>query len=322
MTDGFVIDESSWIRVDSNDPNFIGMLRDFIALLDEVRDKQISLYRHADIYNTLISSDMPIYTFLWEVDHGDSIDNDDLEFLRIALDRCQIIDEDEFQLEDYEAVVAGVKFLSPGLCWAHLRSKYGVAVSPVALPINGAVNNKIQVNVAGCTQELFFTFEPNDIKKYFRYAAIFEGFDEASLSNYAEHAFPKLYWTNAAWQGLKVHKGLILGKHYHDAFNHLCVLNDLGCDFFSKILDNDEISRNFAANGVDASTENGRTRQNNECKAARTKKYQDKYYEFWWHTKLSWDVGRIHFRHFPSEDGDGLGFIVIGLITDHAYLPG
>lgn len=316
MTGSFVVDESSWIRANPSDPTFGKALQDFIDLVDAIREKNIPLYRHSDIHSTYINNDIPIYSFLWESQHGDLIGHDGLELISLAFDRCLIIDEAEFALDDYVATIDGSEYLSPGTCWAHLRSKSGVSVSPVALYGLGGIN-KHRVEVGGNAQEIFFTFKECDIQLYFRHAALFERFDEATLKDYAGHAFPRLDWTDDAWQGLKVHKGLILGKHYDDTFKHLCVLNDVGCEFFCRYTDNEEISRNLSAVGVSASTENGNTRQDNAARIARTKRYKNEDHEFWWHTKLSWNAGRIHFKHMPPKDS-GCGVIVIGLITDHA----
>jgi len=322
MTGSFVIDESSWIKADPTQPNFSSILQDFIGLIEEIREKDIPIYAHSDIYDTRINDQTAIYSFLWESDHGDTISHDTLESIMFALDRCHTINEREFELEDYTAKIEGTEYLSPGLCWAHLRSKNGTAVSPVSLRTSESKSGITRITVANSTEEVFFTLSTEDIKHYFRHAALFERFDETTLKDYVKHVFPKLDWADDVWQGLKVHKTLILGKHYDDTFHHLCTLNDAGCTIFNEHKENDVISRNLSANGVDASTENGNTRQDTTSRKARTKKYKGIDHEFWWHTKLSWNLGRIHFKYFGPQKATESDFIVIGLFIDHAHLPG
>jgi hypothetical protein len=87
------------------------------------------------------------------------------------------------------------------------------------------------------------------------------------------------------------------------------------------------VDKRFQAAGVDASNENGNTRSHEPSKKDRTRTYRGKPEVFWWHTKIRFDAGRIHFLHVPNPDARDAdrpshGHIVIGICKDHCILPG
>jgi len=320
MNSCFILEESSWAKIDPNDEESHSALDELIILLDTLREKELSVIRHTDFYFTELKNGDEIYSILYE--GKGCIERDKVFALTLAFERAECAEEDKFPLLGYDAVVNGNALMSPAICLAHEASIRGRCVSPIAFRSNEENVNACEVLVEDNLQEIFFTKLEDDIKKFFRFVIVKNGYDEDKIEEYSFYAFPTLGWANDVWLGLKANSNIFLGNNGHILLLHLSVLDDEGADIFLNCVGGDGASERFGALGVIASTENGNARGCNESRRSRTRKYNEQDCVFWWHTKIFWDTGRIHFKYFPSPNGLGTGHIAIGLFTNHAYLPG
>lgn len=320
MNSCFILEESSWTKIDPDDEGSHSVLDELIILLDVLREKELSVLRHPDFYCAGLKNGDELFSILYE--GKGCIERDKVYALTLALERAECAEEDEFPLVDYDAVVNGNVLMSPAICLAHEASISGRCISPIVFQCTEGNGRTCEVSVKDNTQEIFFTQSEGDVKKFFRFALVKNGYDEDKIEEYSLYAYPSLGWADDVWLGLKANSNIFLGNNGHVLLLHLAVLDDEGADIFLSCVGGNGASERFGGLGVIASTENGNARSCNESKRSRTRKYNEQDHVFWWHTKILWDTGRIHFKHFPSPDGVGSGHIVIGLFTDHAYLPG
>jgi len=320
MNSCFVLEESSWAEIDPNDDATHAALDNLIILLDVLREKELTILKHPDFIFAELKNGEKLYSILYE--NNGSIDHDKIYSLALAFERAEYADEVEFPLHDYDAFAGGSTLTSPSTCLAHAASARGRCVSPIVLSPIDNEHNPCVVLINNSTQDIFFTQTESDIKHFFRFALTKNGYDENKLEEYSSFAYPSLGWADGVWLGVKSHADIFMAKNSDVLLRHLAVLDDEGAKVFANCPGGDGAAEHLHALGVTASTENGKAKSCNESKIARTRYYQGQSHVFWWHTKLMWDAGRIHFKHFASSDGAGAGHIAIGLFIDHAHLPG
>jgi hypothetical protein len=135
------------------------------------------------------------------------------------------------------------------------------------------------------------------------------------FENYIARCFPDLGWTDEARRGLRTHARYFFGDRFPLTVKHLSVLNDYAARLFAA--DSEPATRHarLAACGVDASPESHNTRADGEARSQRLVHWRGEDVYFWWHTKICYDTGRIHFHHDTSEPPPGR--IVVGLCVKH-----
>lgn len=131
-------------------------------------------------------------------------------------------------------------------------------------------------------------------------------------------AFPALWWLEDAKQGLRSHSAHFFDDRFGTLMVHLSVLNDVCASVFSMHVEPVLRVAHLASLAVDASGESPNTRRNAAAAAERRRTWEREVREFWWHTKIRYDTGRIHFIHDTNlAEAHPRGRIVIGICTKH-----
>lgn len=168
-----------------------------------------------------------------------------------------------------------------------------------------------QVGFEGSQVPVHFVGSTKCVELFFRWMILNTTSSPSEMDEMSTEAFSGLEFLSGAVDGIKAMRGtykLLLPKIVHD----LSFLSDNGRTIFSQPWKNAPAS--FGQGYVNASDENGRTKQNGEARRQRTRDYKGKKRVFWWHIKLQPHQNRIHFS--PDDVGSG-GRILIGIFCEH-----
>lgn len=227
-------------------------------------------------------------------------------------------------LDSYDVEVGGVERFAPAAAWAHRRLRDRQAVAVLPLSLDDELQGEKPVVVSDVELIVHFvTAEPHHLK-FFRDVFGVEDVGPDEFAVIARSAFPDLRWVTGVWDGLRKHRDHFFGQNRETLVRHLAVLNDDGATLFYSHAGGQGIEQELGARGVDASTENGNARRHNPSIKDRTRHYEGRDHVFWWHTKIQWNLGRVHFVHVPARPDRSdptHGHIVIGIFSDHCVLP-
>lgn len=131
--------------------------------------------------------------------------------------------------------------------------------------------------------------------------------------------FPSIYF-HANPTDLK-RMGIVYREHAQAIIGHLSYLNDFAMADFENNLPA-QIIQLAASKGVEISPESVNTRGNRGAMARRCIEINDSQISCEWHTKLTYDRGRIHFHARPSTYHEDIrkvvgSKVIIGLIVEH-----
>jgi len=298
---------------------------EFLERLDIARERGERVARSCyDIYDAIIIDQRNLYDLLYDDEERMILDHDRRQRLRVAFDRMYIWDDNDTLLaliSDCTVTLNHERVDSPSLALAHACRQRRHAVGCLNLTSSGR-SGPINVRVGDTEHTLhFITDEPSHVQ-LFRYAVEIENMSESAFQSNAVSAFPDLRWADGVWGGLRD-----FSRPYVDCraslVLHLGVLNDFAAEFFHRLSAThpEQISGNFGSHGVVATDENGTTKRNNKAREARTRRVGGESCIFWWHTKLHAVRDRIHFM-WREDDHSPPGEIVVGIFTQHCYLPG
>ncbi len=279
---------------------------------------------HADYYRTDLGDDVQLYSAMFGSGGAVRLDRDDVERLRLALDRA--IEFDESILVAFEAEYEGRVWFAPGVAWAHASCLQGHQVGVLPLTIGETPRGKVPVTVAGDTIDIAFVTEESQHVQFFRRVISLEKSDEEMFKRVAPSAFPALEWADDVWQGLKdFRRGYISVRE--KLTRCLGGLSDHGatCFYEHGAGDPRKLQQILSARvGCETSDENGPTKAHVPSKIDRTKRHRGRNKVFWWHMKLQPHVNRIYFRYEPPPTvphPHERGSIVVGLFKDHCIMP-
>ena len=320
----FIVDESSWMNVNTSSGSQLeSALKLLIERIDVATRREEDRAKHESFYETGLGDSIRLYSLLFEKSCPIQVDRDTGERLRLALDKMYTVDDSE--LEDYDVCIAGSSRFSPGVAWAHAQGMQGRAVAALPLNLDDSLRGRIEVSVKEVEQSIHFVTTEHEHRTFFRDTIEVENKGAQEIAQIATSAFPDLEWIDSVWRELNAHERCFIGEHRKTLVSHLSVLDDKGASFFNSHPGGDGVEQEFGSHGVGASNESGETRRHNPSKTVRTRIYRGSPEVFWWHTKITWDEGRIHFLHVPFEAGSEKppqGHIVIGIFTNHCTLPG
>ncbi|MEM9463332.1 MAG: hypothetical protein AAGF11_54825 [Myxococcota bacterium] len=315
-----IIDESGvWLDGLSGD-DAEKVIRDFLDRLDTARDRGERIARtRSDLYNATVAEGIEFFQLLFEDESPIRLGIDLRQRLRIAIDRAYIWDDHADLIErvqEFDVIVNDKRVFAPSVAFAHACRSRRHAVGCMNFRSSGRCGTE-RVQVGEYEHELHFIIDESTHTQLFRDAVEIENMDESSFRMNAGSAFPRLLWADGVWAGLDSFRRPYR-EHRHMLVKHLGVLNDYCVEIFEELASThpEEIGARLDALGVEASDENGRTKRNKDAKKARTRAFQGRDFVFWWHTKLLRHVDRIHFL-WRAQDKD----IIIGIFTDHCYIP-
>jgi hypothetical protein len=319
----FFVDESGLTLGDTEEETDVrDIIEDFLEVLDASSGYDDEpLARSREIYDADIRAKEKFCDFLYPKEPP-SLLKDSLRRLIIAIERIPVW-EIEREPTELDVVYDGRRIFAPTLARAWEHRGRGEAVGCIVFSSSNRLG-EVEVDVDGRTETLHFISELNDRPVFFRKMIAIENVDHHRFSEIAPRAFPQLLWVDSVWNGLRSHSDCFFGVHRTTFVEHLAVLNDRGATIFHACPGGNRAEKYLDAAGVDASPENGKARSYSPSIDERTRIWRGKKVVFWWHTKINWDKGRIHFIHEPrhdqSEDPEE-GRIVIGIFTDHCVLP-
>lgn len=321
MTIRFVLDESSWSRV-ADAEHLQAAVESLMERLDVAQERLELVAKHDDFYESDVCGKAKLFSVLFEQECPIRLERDLAERLRLSLDRCDAVDDTE--LVAYDAAFGEAIQLAPGVAWAHAQAGIRRAVAVLPLPCNDTIHGKIDVKVGDVVRSLHFVTTEREHREFFRDAIDLEDMDHDGIRAVAGSAFPDLDWVETAWHDLQAHKKCFFGERRRVLVSHLAVLDDHGAKLFHAHLGGEGVDKQLSALGVDASSENSKARSYKPSIDDRTRPYAGSHHVFWWHTKITWNEGRIHFLHVPRSpmsQRPECGHIVIGLFKDHCVLP-
>ena len=325
MTPILVLDESSWSASASLTAQAIAAMEALADLLDVAWARRETVCRHSCFYDAPTGSTKQIVNVLFDNDALRSVDRDLSERLYLAVDRADLLkDEDAASLD---ASVLGETIFAPGVAWAHLQTGAQQAAGLLPLATDRRRRGILPVVVDGTSRSLHFITCEEEHVDFFRSAATFPNIGNVEFKALAHSAFPALEWLDSSWDELWRYRDCFFDQRLPDLVQHLAVLNDEAATLFYKHPGGAGVAEQLRARGVKASSENGNARSYQPSIAARTRVYRGREEVFWWHTKIQWDKGRIHFLHVQNPaprrgDRPEHGHIVIGIFKDHCVLPG
>lgn len=330
MTPGLVLDEASWGGVVALSPAVLDAMEALAHRIDVATERQERIYRHADFYAAPDEGSRQIYSLLFDVDGLPGIDRDLAQRLQFAFDRAVLFDD--ANLRSLDAFYLGRTVFAPAVSWAHLNTSVRRAIGVLPLPLDPKGRGPLDVTVEGVTHSLHFVTCETEHIGFFRQAIVLEDMDHRSVQRVARSAFPTLEWLDSVWNELRVHKACFFGHFLPTFVEHLAALDDRGAQLFHEVPGGAGVESGLGALGVEASNENGETRRSKSCRDDRTRRLLGRDEVFWWHTKIRWDKGRVHFLHITNPlrpgglrertDRPAHGHIAIGICKDHCKLPG
>jgi hypothetical protein len=321
VTARFALEESSWQRLRTPD-DLHALLNGLVERLEAAQEREEGVAKHSDFYTTQVGSGPALFSALFEPDCPLLIERDLGERFRLQLDRAATFDDSE--LASYDATFCGTARLAPGAAWAHSRRGVSQAVAVLPLASEPELRGPLAVTVGGVERQVHFVTNEVEHRAFFRAAIVVEGGGHEELKFLAGSAFPDLEWLPTVWQELKVHKGSFFHENLPTTLTHLGALNDHGARIFHENPGGEDAAIHLGSLGVVASSENGKARKYKPSIDDRTRPYQGKACVFWWHTKIRYNDGRIHFLHVPAkapESPSDHGRIVIGIMKNHCTLP-
>lgn len=324
MTVRFVLDESSWASATEAGADALTHAVDqLLERLDVARERGEGVAKHMDYYETELGHGVQLFSVLFEDDYPVKFDRDDVERLRLALDR--VIEFDDSELVEYDAEIEGSVRFAPGVVWSHACCSQQCQIAVLPLPLGKVPHGRVPVTVAGDTIDIAFVTEEAQHVEFFRSVIELENADEMMFERVAPSAFPALEWADNVWQGLgdfsrpyiAIRRELIRG---------LGGLNDHGAICFHQFLggDQSQLPNVLSAKiGCETSDENGRTKAYRPSQLDRTRRHLGTDKVFWWHVKLRRPADRIYFLYESPPTGSHPlehGRIVVGLFKDHCIL--
>ena len=322
MSIRFVLDESSWRFAWDRRQELAAAIDSLTTRVETATERLEGVARHADLYEADLGGGIQLYATLFEPDCPIQLDRDLAERLRLVMDRAHVFADDD--LESYDVSIGGIARFAPGVSWAHSRIRERHAVAVLPLTLEDELQGEVPVVVSALERAVHFVVSESRHREFFRNAIVVEDADPEAFSVIAPSAFPDLRWVNGVWDGLRRHRRHFFGEHRETLVRHLAVLDDDGARLFYAHPGGQGIDQQLSARGVDASAENGNARRHNPSIADRKRNYDGVEHVFWWHTKIRWDVGRVHFVHIPSRPhrpDPEHGHIAVGIFTDHCVLP-
>jgi hypothetical protein len=182
--------------------------------------------------------------------------------------------------------------------------------------------------MGGVTVELHFISNPDDRRSFLRQSIVIERLSPLAFESRAARAFPTLLWQDDAMADLRTEKASFFdGDRLPITVHHLGVLDDHGATIFQAHVEQQVREQHLGSRGVSASTESGRAKSNKKAVRDHTRRWRGRDVQFWWHTKIVYDDGRIHFLHEPPSRDDPMhpdgrlvhpdGRIVVGICRGH-----
>jgi hypothetical protein len=296
--------------------------------IDDLVDAMESVLEHDDevllwsdvAYQQEVRDDVLLLDFLYPPEGPDDLLRDARLRLSRALDRGARWNDSEWEIgvADSMVVVDGEEAHAPSLAQAVAATSVAGRVCALALR-TAAPGGEVSITLGDSTVEVSRVTTLAERPRFVRAWLVARPPSPASLGRYLARAFPSLLWADGAAEGLRTHSGYFFANLFETTIRHLAVLNDAAASLFASEVNNDGRRRLLAAQNVDASPESPNTRANTKARRQRLVQWRGADTYFWWHTKILYNEGRIHFHHDASmADADHPhGRIVVGLCVKH-----
>lgn len=320
----FFVDERALTLPASGGDQALEVIEAFLEVVEAMRpfgDERIS--RSDMVYDQMVLPDVSLVDFLF----GPNLDPAWVEARRrlgIALGKMANWEEDGTP-DALEVDFEGASIEAPTLAWAWARRGDGHAVACLAFASAGPTGAR-RVALAGVARELHFVSRPKERVDFLRSSLLTERLSADAFSTRAVRAFPNLLWRDGVMQELRTHKASFFDDRLDMTVRDLSVLDEHGAAIFHVETEQSARAARLAARGVDASSESGNAKGFAKAVKDHTRTWRGGAVQFWWHTKLTHNDGRIHFLHEPPGPGvdpnHPHGRIVIGIFADHLIVSG
>ncbi len=292
---------------------------DLVDVVDAIRGREDEeVWKSHDIYQDAeVEPGLQLVDFLFPEEPGDPVLVDARRRLIAALDRVGSWEDDgrELEVSDYEVQVGGEEVFSPSLAQAVAADDASGPVAVLSLSTAREGGSTFVAAVGEDSALLHAVTSLEDRPGFVRAWLARRRPTPARFAEFTDRAFPDLAWTDEARAGLRANARWFFEDRFETTMKHLSVLNDHAAHIFHASPENRVRERHLNAHGVNASHESPNTRGNRRAAAQRRLHWAGREVSFWWHTKIRYDSGRIHFHH--EDDDRGPGRIVIGLCVQH-----
>jgi hypothetical protein len=293
---------------------------DACDLIEEVLDHSDEfLLWSVDAYDAEVHEGKTLTEFLYPEEHVPELRDATLR-LAITLQKATFWEDSEWEVDvdDYDVAVEGSTRCAPSLAQAHAVARtteptcavgFATGCSPGAKTTTVAGYDSVVWWATDCTSRLAF------VRAWLQERAL----PPMEFLDFLDRAFPDLLWAAGASNGLRTNSGCFFGPDLAATIHHLGVLNDHASLIFATESEPAVRQAKLGAIGVQASPESPNTRGNKDARRERRVTWKKKEVYFWWHTKIRYDQGRIHFVHeMPDEGNDAPnGRIVVGICAKH-----
>lgn len=315
------IDETSVSFGDADSDSLRNAIEDFVAVTTSILDRgrehdDESLLKVASIFNAKVRPGCLLLDFLYPA-QGEPALRDARQQLRIAIDRIPTIEPSNTD-HHLELSSSDRPILSPDLA-RELLDSYPRSPVPVLALATAGLCGSVEVTLNGASTCLWFVTTAESRTDFFRAWLASNPPAPHDFEDFLGRAFPRLEWCDGAANGLRTNKSLFFGAHFPTTLVHLAVLNDDCAQLFTEETNNAKREKLLDAVGVSASPESPNTRKSATKAAQRRREWKGREVHFWWHTKIRYNHGRIHFYHEPrsKDEAPTYGTIIVGICTDH-----
>lgn len=317
------LDERALVLPEGGVEQARAVIEDFLDVVAATRlHEEERVFRSDSVWDQPVRPDLSLTEFLYP-ETPDPALADARRRLGLALDRMASW-EDEGTPNAFQVELDGKVVEAPTLAWAWAQRRRGEAVGCLAFAGAGP-SGLVPVTVASLTVELYFISEPRQRLDFLRRSIVIEAVTPVAFPVRAARAFPTLLWQEGAMAELRANKASFFDDRLPKTVLHLSVLDDHGAAIFQAHDEQTTRAAHLGSHGVDASSESGKAKGNKKAVKEHTRRWRGQDVQFWWHTKLTHDDGRIHFLHEPRSEEDPAdanrdhphGRIVIGICVDH-----
>jgi hypothetical protein len=293
-------------------------INDLVDVMDEIRahaGEELLLWSES-AYDEALEEGRTLENFLFQPRPDEAPLVDVKRRWSIALDRLPSWENVEWELEvtDYDVRLGSETVLAPSLAQAVAADASHGPIACLALSTAREAGTFEATMGASCAT-LHAITSLDERPRFVRNWLLRNPPPPAELARFTERAFPELSWTDEARSGLRTNSKYFFNDRFETTIRHLGVLNDHAAEIFSRETEPDRREQYLAAHDVNANSESPNTRADKRARAERLVHWRGEDLYFWWHTKIRFDTGRIHFHHDSAAPAPGR--IVVGLCVKH-----
>ena len=309
----FVVDETCWQVAELSAPAYVEHIEEILDTIDDLIEARHSCLYSDELFTIKLVQELTFYD-LYDPAAPIPISREIQQRVAATFGRLKAWQDLESSWPScFEvSIEGGTEELACSIAWAHARALEGALEAvPCIVHRSRRPQGLIPVRVGDSAVDIWMISTSSQTQSYFRWLILKATYSPEEMAAFAADAFPELNFVPGAFNGIKS-----MSKPYRnltdDIVAHLSVLSDHGKRIFGNNWH--YAPAEFGSLKVDASDENGNTKNNAVAQRERTCKFRNRNIICWWHTKLQPDRDRIHFCPDQVPTGGG---IVVGVFSRH-----